>query len=477
MRDVTQPPSNRGIFANRTLNLRSIKAIGYDLDYTLVHYNTYEWERRAYHHTRARLAERGWPVANLEFDPDQVIQGLTIDLELGNLCKVTRFGYVIRAAHGTRLLEFEEVRHAYAGTVVDLNQPRWVFLNTLFSLSESSLFAQMVDLADAGRIPEVVGYEDVYRSVRDALDAAHVEGTLKSEVAADPDRFIEPDPDVVPMLIDQREAGKQMLLITNSEWEYAEKILTHVFDPQLPGDHTWQQLFDTVIVSANKPNFFEEPHRLYRVVDEDRALLRPHLGPMEPGGVYFGGSAYQVEESLGLSGEEILYVGDHLFGDVHASKAALRWRTALVIHELEAEIDALESFAEKEGELVSLMNVKENLEREQAELRLARQRNRYAPDEAARSNRSLDRELEEVRTKLVELDDLVAPLAIAAGQLNNERWGLLMRSGVDKSLFARQVERYADVYTSRVSNLLYATPHGYLRAFRSPLPHDQVQSE
>jgi hypothetical protein len=75
-----------------------------------------------------------------------------------------------------------------------------------------------------------------------------------------------------------------------------------------------------------------------------------------------------------------------LFGDVHASKSALRWRTALVIHELEAEIDAL----------------------------------------------------------------------------------------ADKSLFARQVERYADVYTSRVSNLLYATPNGFLRAFRSPLPHDQV---
>ncbi|MDH5616597.1 MAG: HAD-IG family 5'-nucleotidase, partial [Acidimicrobiia bacterium] len=32
----------------------------------------------------------------------------------------------------------------------------------------------------------------------------------------------------------------------------------------------------------------------------------------------------------------------------------------------------------------------------------------------------------------------------------------------------------ADVYTSRVSNLLYATPNGFLRAFRSPLPHDQM---
>jgi hypothetical protein len=47
-----------------------------------------------------------------------------------------------------------------------------------------------------------------------------------------------------------------------------------------------------------------------------------------------------------------------------------------------------------------------------------------------------------------------------------------MRAGYDKSLFARQVERYADVYTSRVSNFLAATPFAYLRAARSSLPHD-----
>ena len=38
--------------------------------------------------------------------------------------------------------------------------------------------------------------------------------------------------------------------------------------------------------------------------------------------------------------------------------------------------------------------------------------------------------------------------------LGNATWGPLMRAGNDKGLFARQVERYADVYTSRVSNFL-----------------------
>ena len=42
----------------------------------------------------------------------------------------------------------------------------------------------------------------------------------------------------------------------------------------------------------------------------------------------------------------------------------------------------------------------------------------------------------------------------------------------DKSHLARQIERYADVYTSRVSNLLALTPFVYLRSPRGSLPHD-----
>lgn len=36
----------RGVYCSRTLNLRSIKAIGYDMDYTLIHYDVNAWEVR-----------------------------------------------------------------------------------------------------------------------------------------------------------------------------------------------------------------------------------------------------------------------------------------------------------------------------------------------------------------------------------------------------------------------------------------------
>lgn len=37
---------DRAVYTSRTLNLRAIKAIGYDLDYTLVHYDVEAWEGR-----------------------------------------------------------------------------------------------------------------------------------------------------------------------------------------------------------------------------------------------------------------------------------------------------------------------------------------------------------------------------------------------------------------------------------------------
>jgi HAD superfamily 5'-nucleotidase-like hydrolase len=468
---VRSPDPGRGIYCNRTLNLRSIDVIGYDMDYTLVHYRTEEWEGRAYHHAKLGLAAQGWPVDDLEFDPSQVIQGLVIDLELGNLLKVTRFGYVIRALHGTRPLGYDDLRTAYLGVVVELGEPRWVFLNTLFSLSEATLFAQLVGLADAGRIPGVVGYDDLYRAVRRSLDEAHVEGTLKAEILDDPDTFIRSEPEVVTTLLDQRRSGKHLMLITNSDWAYAREIMSHAFDPYMDDGRTWRDLFDTVIVSADKPAFFEGDRRLYRVADEEQGLLQPHLGPLESGGVFYGGTALQVEESLGVSGDQILYVGDHLFGDVHASKSMLRWRTALVIRELEAEIEAQLAFAEGEGELQELMGEKQAFEERLADLRLLKQRRRHGQEGV--SIRSIDQDIDAVRSHLAALDERITPLAKAAGTLLNAQWGLLMRSGADKSLFARQVERHADVYTSRVSNFLTATPYAYLRAARTPLPHDE----
>ena len=55
----TPAPPGRGLYCNRTLNLRAIRAIGFDMDYTLVHYDVDAWEERAYQYLQQKLVERG----------------------------------------------------------------------------------------------------------------------------------------------------------------------------------------------------------------------------------------------------------------------------------------------------------------------------------------------------------------------------------------------------------------------------------
>jgi HAD superfamily 5'-nucleotidase-like hydrolase len=464
-------PPGRGIYTNRTLNLHHVRAVGYDMDYTLIHYATDQWEMRAYEHLRARLAAMGWPVEGLVFDPSFVIRGLMLDVELGNVVKANRFGYVKRAFHGTKPLSYEEQRLVYGRTMVDLSEPRWVFLNTFFSLSEACMYAQLVELLDRRMLPEVLGYADLYRKVKHALDRAHMEGQLKAEIAADPDRFIVLDPETPLALLDQRRAGKKLLLISNSEWVYTRAVMSHAFDRFLPDGMTFRDLFDVLIVGAHKPEFFTARSPLFEVVSED-GLLRPALALRE-GGAFLGGHAALVEEHLGLSGDQILYVGDHIWGDVKVSKSVLRWRTALIVRELEGEIAIEEATRENDERLGKLMRDKERLEAAycRAKLELQRLRAGYGPAPAA-SEADLAQTQIELRGQLAALDAEIAPMAKAASELSNPRWGLLMRAGNDKSHLARQIERSADVYTSRVSNFLYSTPFAYLRPPRGSLPHD-----
>ena len=466
------PPAQRGIFCNRTLNLRQIAAIGYDMDYTLIHYNVDQWERRAYEHIRQKLCDQGWSVEDLNFDSAAVVRGLIIDTELGNVVKANRFGYIKLARHGTHQIDFNIQRKLYGRTIVDLSDKRWVFLNTLFSLSEACLYGQLVDLLDRNQLPRVLSYADLYGLVRDSLDATHVEGILKTEIMADPDRFVDVDSEIPLTLLDQSNAGKKLLLITNSEWPYTRAMMRYAFDPFLPGEMTWRDLFDIIIVSARKPDFLSGQNPFFEVVNE-KGLLKPVIGGPTSHAVFLGGNAGAVENHLGISGDSILYVGDHIFSDVHVSKSLLRWRTALVVREIEDEVVATKTSAERRATLNRLMAQKEALEVEhsQTRLMLQRKRGKYgpAPKTAAKE---LERTILRVRGRITALDEKIAPLAQADGQVSNSRWGPLMRAGNDKSHMALQVEQHADIYMSRVSNFIYYTPFAYFRSSRGSLPHD-----
>ena len=142
--DFATPPPERGVFVNRTLNMRTVDVVGYDMDYTRIHYKDDGWEAAAFDAAKGILAGHDWPVADLQFDPKQFTVGLVFDLRLGNVVKATRFGYVVKAQHGNSIMSFDEQRAAYRDEIVSLSDGRFVFMNTLFELSRASLFCQLL---------------------------------------------------------------------------------------------------------------------------------------------------------------------------------------------------------------------------------------------------------------------------------------------------------------------------------------------
>jgi 5'-nucleotidase len=466
---IAYPPLPRRVFCNRTLNMRSIQVVGCDMDYTLVHYDSQRWERSAYEYMKRAFVARGWPVAGLEFDPEVISLGLVMDVERGNLVKANRFGHVRNASHGTAMLGFEGWREEYGTAPIDLGESRWQFMNTLFSLSEACLYTQLVDLLDQGKLEPGLSYRALYAEVRRVLDATHLEGALKAEILARPEEYVILDEELPQALLELREAGKKLLLITNSEWTYTRSMMSYAFDRFLPSG-SWRDLFEIVIVQARKPEFFSRSSPVFRMVDEQNRYT-PHIGPLKAGEVYLGGDARLIESSLAAEPDHILYIGDHIYADVHVSKDLLRWRTALVVRELEKELEELSAFRAGQAHLDAAMAQKALLEHQLSILRLAHLRNTQQPPPGYDADAAAA-EIRALRGRLVDLDQRIAPLAKQSNELLNTRWGPLMRCGNDKSHLARQIERYADVYMSRVSNLLAYTPFAYLRAPRVTLPHE-----
>lgn len=266
----------------------------------------------------------------------------------------------------------------------------------------------------------------------------------------------------------------------------------------------------------------------------------------------------------GVEGDDVLYVGDHLYTDNALAKINFRWRTALVLRELEEEIDALARGRPHRARLRALMARKDLVGALFDHLRLARQRalagrgggggsgsgggagsgsgsggsgggaggdasgggSASAAGALGDGVAALNEALAQLLVALDALDAEIGPMLEADGRHFSERcaaaaaafvfiqcpwscclkrhclhtppkklttptqtntqqtqhqntnqptsWGYLSRAGLnDKSQICRQIEKYADVYTSRVSNFLAYTPYAYFRAPSQSLAHDR----
>jgi hypothetical protein len=80
--------------------------------------------------------------------------------------------------------------------------------------------------------------------------------------------------------------------------------------------------------------------------------------------------------------------------------------------------------------------------------------------------------LDSLRSRLQLMTEEVDSLDDRIDHVFNPHWGSILREGNENSRFGEQVNDYADLYTSRVSNFGSYSPMRYFRAPRRPMPHE-----
>ncbi len=473
------PPEKR-IYTNRSLRLDQIDWAGFDMDYTLAIYAQAEMDRLSIEVTAKKLVELGYPesILTMPFRADFGMRGLIVDKKLGNILKMDRYRYVKRAYHGMRELTRDERRALYHSQRVRPGTERYHWVDTLYATSEVSVFTAVVDELERSGATEPPDYAQLFSDVRMCIDLAHQDGSILNEVLRDLPRYVRRDPELAATLHKLRSTGKKLFLLTNSRPEYTHTLMTYLL-ADLHGEYdSWQQYFDLVIASARKPGFFNGsaspfselmPDGTNRVVTETETLER--------GRIYTGGGLVALERQLGVPGDRILYIGDHIYGDVLRAKKETAWRTAMIIQELGDELAAHAHHA-RDLERMDALNVARD-----ALYVEMRSRHRRTRDLERRISEGYDRDLdagrmrerraiERLRNRIRAIDEEFDSIESRVDKAFHPFWGSLFMAGPELTIFGDQVEQYACLYTERVSNFGYTSPMHYFRSTRHRMPHE-----
>ena len=451
------------VFVNRILNMKKIKLIGVDMDHTLIRYHTEQFEALVYNLVKEKLVElKHYPeqIKTFEFNYHDAIRGLVIDTKNGNILKLSRYGAIRQSYHGTRSISYSDQQEIYGSVYVDLGDHNYMPIDTSFSISFCVLYSQLIDLKDEVGM-QLPSYSNIAADVQDCVDQVHSDGTLKNIIAKNLKKYVIKEKAVVDGLKHFIRHGKRLFILTNSDYAYTKLLLDYAINPFLPDDESWSNLFEFVITLANKPRFFYDNLR-FLGINAANGTMSNVVGPLEPG-IYQGGNAKDFTTHLNIRGDEILYIGDHIYGDILRLKKDCNWRTALVVDELGAEISAQTKALPIEESIVEAMAIKKELEQKYVTL---------CTRSIDESSTKYDTKIHNLQSQLTALDVQISALLKEQSAFYNPKWDRVFRAGAEESYFAYQVERFACIYMEKLSDLLAVSPLTYFRAHRRLLAHD-----
>jgi len=487
--------SSTDVFCNRELRMDNIRAVGFDMDYTLAQYQQPAFDQLAFDGAKEKLATLGYPDEVLDFVYDHTfwVRGLIIDTQRGNFLKIDRHKYVRVAYHGFNAISSGMRKEIYSRTFnkqPSFTEKTFVNMDTLFQFVDAHLFALLIEMKDNGdsEFLDFKTYDEIYRDIRRCVDLCHRDGVIKDEVARDPSKYLVLDDGMMKMLNGFRESGTKCFLLTNSFWEYTQTAMNYLYHGKKVDDETlrrneWLELFDLVVVGSCKPAYLTDPYlSLFRVDPGDGSLRNTDglfeieaLGEngaakfLSMGKTFQGGNWNHLQAMLNIqAGEEILYVGDHLYADVLRSKRQLGWRSCFIMPELPDEMRTFSMQRDLREAIMELRKLRDELS--QYGDGLKRYINTGEFEQKGEMQKKLDLIAEDdwkIKTKLAELNR-------EYHSSFNPHWGQMFVAGYQDSRFGYFVKNYACLYTSKATNLGLPLPSRVFRTSGELLPHDAM---
>lgn len=464
------------IFVNRNLRMEKIHYIGFDLDWTLANYDRLPLEQLTFELVIERLIKKfDYPdiIYSAEFRPDFSHRGLLIDKLNGTIIKMDRHRYVGRAYLGREELNAQQRLDLYRQNRIDLTRERFYHVDTLFELVEVNIYSEITHIQENSPQKLPLSKEQIFKDIRTAIDNIHADGSLKGKILKNLTQFLPKDPSIALTLYHMAQADRKLILITNSEWYYTDAICSYLFNQALPGLETWRTLFNLVIVSAQKPLFFRDPRpfiELDKSGIESEAVLIPKWGK-----AYRAGSRDGLMSLLGSTGERVLYIGDHIYGDIRWTRMSSTWRTALIIRELEHELFVQQNLSSEIRHLntlrAELMTLGQQLDLLRNQSTLLNGENIGNPG-ITKLRKIILENLEKTANQHGILRSRTSDLQEYIWQHFNPTWGSLFKQGASQSLFANQVEDFACLYTAQAKNFLHYGSTHYFRVTTDPMAHE-----
>jgi 5'-nucleotidase len=186
---------------------------------------------------------------------------------------------------------------------------------------------------------------------------------------------------------------------------------------------------------------------------------------LKAGKVFQGGNWQHLHEMMGVrSGDEILYVGDHLYSDVLRSKRTLGWRSLFIMPELEDEMQVFSQKLPLRKKIEYLRRLREELSRKAEEIRRTEDND----------DPSIQKILQEMDEDEVAIKSTLSPLVERWHRSFHPLWGAMFNAGYQDSRFAYFVQNYSCLYTSRASNLGLVSTKKSFRTVMEAVPNDRL---